>query len=180
MFTPARIICVVLFALSLTTRIASAESLALEGIVTGSDGSPVNGAQITVAGKEDGGGARIVNTNAKGHYLAGGLGEGTFNVTLSINGAVKASIANVRVWPGIPKQQLNFALKSGKIMPQARGKHFVWVPSSTGSNLAGGWVEADDERPVANAKAARDRIDNAGGRMIQRIQDNVTGVTHTH
>jgi hypothetical protein len=172
MFTPARIICVVLFALSLTTRIAPAESLALEGIVTGPDGSPINGAQITVAGKEDGGGARIVNTNAKGHYLAGGLGEGTFNVTLSINGAVKASIANVHVWPGIPKQQLNFALKSGKIMPQARGKHFVWVPSSTGSNLAGRWVEVADEHPVANSKAIQERTDNAGGRALQRMQDN--------
>jgi hypothetical protein len=172
MFTPARNICVVLFALSLTTRIASADNLALEGIVTGTDGLPVNGAQVAIEGKEGSASAKIVNTNAKGHYIYSGLGEGTFNVTLSINGAVKASIANVRVWPGIPKQQLNFALKSGKIMPQARGKHFVWVPSSTGSNLAGGWVEVTDARPVANAKAIQERTDNAGSRALQRMQDN--------
>jgi hypothetical protein len=180
MFTSTRHIAVVLLVLSLSALTASAEILALEGIVTGTNGQPVSGAQVTVAGKEGGGSARVVNTDAKGRYVCNGLGEGTFNVSLTVNGAVKASIANVRIWPDIPRQQLNFALKPGKVMPQARGKHYVWVPSTTGSNVAGQWMEVTDEQPIANNKAIREHTDTAGGRVIQRIQDNVTGVTHSH
>jgi hypothetical protein len=172
MFTAARYLVVVLFALSLSALTASAEVLALEGIVTGADGRPVNGAEIAIEGREGSASAKVVNSNANGHYIYSGLTEGTFNVSLRINGAVKASIANVRIWPGIPKQQLNFSLKTGKVMPQARGKHFVWIPADTGSNLAGRWMEVADERPVANAKAIHQRTDTAGSRVLQRLQDS--------
>lgn len=180
MFTRTRHIVVVLVALSWSALNAPAETMALEGIVTGSDGLPVNGAQIAIEGREGSVSAKVVNTNAKGHYIYNGLSEGTFNVTLSINGAVKASIANVRVWPDVPKQQLNFSLRRGKLMPQARGKHFVWVPGATGTNLAGRWMELPDERPIANGKAMQERTDNAGSRVMQRLQDNSGVVVGGH
>ena len=178
MVTPVRNISVVLFALALSTLTASATVLALAGTVTDAKGQPISGAQISIEGKEGGAYARIVRTNGKGHYNYSGLGEGTFKVTLSVNGAVKASIANVKVDENNPTERLDFTIRPGKAMPQAKGKHYVWVPASTGSNLSGSWLEVDDRRQPKVGKAAGERTERSGGGIIQHIQDNASHSGH--
>ena len=177
MFTPVRSISVVVFALALSTLSASATVLALAGTVKDTEGRPISGAQISIEGKEGSAFVRVVTTDAKGRYNYSGLGEGTFNVTLRVNGTVKAAIANVRVWEGDPTQQLNFALTRGKVMPQAKGKHYVWIPGGTGTNLSGSWMEVDERPRIKNAVATQIRMERSGGAVIQRIQDNVTTST---
>ena len=178
MFTPVRSIAVVVFALALSAVSASATVLALTGTVTDSKGQPISGAQISIEGRGGSADSKVVKTDGKGHYVHSGLGEGTFKVILSINGAVKASIANVRIDENNPTEHLDFALRPGKALPNARGKHYVWVPASTGSNLAGSWMEVDDRRPTKVTKASADRTERSGGNVIQHIQDNASHTGH--
>ena len=174
MFTPVRSIAVGVFALGLSAVTASATVLALAGAVTDAKGQPISGAQISIEGIEGSAGAKVVHTDGKGHYIYSGLGEGTFKVTLSINGAVKASIANVKIDENNPTEHLDFAIRPGKALPQAQGKHYVWVPASTGSNLAGSWMEVSDRRQPKVSKAAGERMERSGGRLVQQIQDNAS------
>ena len=46
---------------------------------------------------------------------------------------------------------------------QKKGKHMVWIPSSTGSHMGGRWVEVDDERPT-----------NAGALNVKRASAEAT------
>ena len=180
MFTPVRSIAVVVFALALSAVTASATVLALAGTVTDAKGQPISGAQINIEGIEGSAGAKVVKTDGKGRYIYSGLGEGTFKVTLSVDGAVKASIANVKVTENHPTEHLNFAIRPGKVMPNASGKHYVWVPAGTGSNLSGSWMEVDDRREIKISKAAGERTERSGGAVIQRIQDNASHATSGH
>jgi hypothetical protein len=173
MFTPVRSIAVGVFALALSAVTASATVLALAGTVIDAKGQPVSGAQISIEGIEGSAGAKVVRTDGKGHYSYSGLGEGTFKVTLSVNGTVKASIANVKINESNPTEHLDFAIRPGKALPQAQGKHYVWVPASTGSNL-GSWMEVDDRRQPKVSKAATDRMERSGGRVVQQLQDNAS------
>src|ERR1700716_3327782 len=156
MFTPVRSIAVVVFALALSAVTASATVLALAGTVTDAKGQPISGAQISIEGIEGSAGAKVVKTDGKGRYTYSGLGEGTFKVSLSINGVVKASIANVKVTENHPTEHLNFGIRPGKVMPNASGKHYVWVPAGTGSNLSGSWMEVDDRREPKVSRASAD------------------------
>ena len=178
MVTPAKNIAVVIFALALSAVTASATALALAGTVSDAKGQPISGAQISIEGREGSASAKVVRTNEKGRYNHSGMGEGTFKVTLSVNGEVKASIANVKIDENNPTERLDFTIRPGKAMPQARGKHYVWVPSSTGSNLAGSWLEVDDRRPSKIGKAAGERNERSGGGIIQHIQDNASHSGH--
>jgi hypothetical protein len=131
----------------LATSIAQAETPGtLAGTVKDANGEALKGAEIRIQGRDPG---RVgkVHTDAQGNYRYVGLETGTYSVTLLVNNAVKASISNVRTQLG-QTQTLNFALVSGSAAkPFAKGKHYVWVPSPTGTNIAGRWMEVDDSRP---------------------------------
>src|ERR1700682_246544 len=174
MFTPVRSIAVVVSALVLSAVTASATVLALAGTVIDAKGQPISGAQISIEGIEGSVGAKAVKTDEKGRYTYSGLGEGTFKVTLSVNGVVKASIANVKVTENHPTEHLHFAVRPGKVMPNASGKHYVWVRSGTGRTLSGSWMEVDDRREPKISKAAGERTERSGGAVIQHIQDNAS------
>jgi Carboxypeptidase regulatory-like domain len=148
---------------------------ALEGTVNDANGRPLPGAEIRVETPDSGSVLKVARTDGSGHYLSGTMAADTYRVSLVVNGAVKASIKNVGVLPVDPTQ-LNFQLKQGGATPQAQGKHFVWVPSATGSNIAGRWVEVD-EKGKANAGAGEKTDQRSGGALIKRIQDN-SGSAH--
>ena len=88
-----------------------------------------------------------VKTDGKGHYVSQGLKPGVYRVSLVVNGAMKASIMNTST-KADQATQLNFDLKPTVASPanagQAKGKHMVWMPASTGTHTGGRWVEVDD------------------------------------
>jgi hypothetical protein len=149
---------------------------ALEGIVKGADGRGVSGAEVRVQTTDSGSTIKIARSDAAGRYNCSGMTANVYRVSLVVNGAVKASIKNVKIALG-DATQLNFELKQGRVTPEARGKHYIWVPTGTGSHIAGRWVEVDDR---GNASANADPVDRRnGGELIRRIQDNTTAHT-TH
>ena len=163
MFMKSRIIGVlsVLF-----FTLASAWASSVEGIVKDAKGKPVRGAEVRIQ-TQDGKIIGKTNTDARGHYLSANLPAGIYKVDLLVDAAVKASIKNVAANTAT-SAQLNFAL-TGKTMAKS-GKHFVWMPANTGTNIGGRWVEVNDD----GTNAASDRIDKADGRLLQNMTDHQT------
>jgi hypothetical protein len=137
-------ICLLLWASAVW---ASADTL--EGTVNAPDGRPIKNAQVRIEAKR-GKFAKTITTDAKGHYFCDGLTAGTdYNVTLVVNGSVKASILNTRTRAGKPTA-LNFDLRQTKGTSK---KHMVWVPTETGTHIGaanGHWVEVDENGQVVN------------------------------
>ena len=149
----------------------------LEGVVKDANGRPLAGAEIRIETPESGSVLKVAKTDARGRYQTGVMPANIYRVSLFTNSQVKASIKNVQLSPSEPTQ-LNFELKQGKVTPQAKGKHFVWVPSSTGSNLSGRWVEVDGKGNVHTGVSEQTRR-NQGGAIVKRIQDNSGGNTRS-
>lgn len=122
---------------------------ALEGTVKAPDGHPIKNAQVRIETK-GGKFAKTITTDAKGHYFCDGLITGAdYNVTLVVNGSVKASILNTRTQAGKPTA-LNFDLHQAKGTSK---NHMVWVQTETGTHIGaanGHWVEVDENGHVVN------------------------------
>ncbi len=150
---------------------AFAASATIEGLVTDDKGQPMPEAQVRIEGREGSGLNQITKTDARGHYSYSGLGSGTFKVTLIVDGKVKASIANVLAEVG-QTEKLNFSLKkSAAARPTATGKHYVWVPAATGSQLAGSWVEINDD-PNKKPAGMKERLEWKANATLRQIQAN--------
>lgn len=149
---------------------------ALEGTVKDTSGHPLAGAEIRLALPADGSIVRVTRTDGSGRYHAADIRADVYQVSLVLNSDVKASIKNVKIELTDPTQ-LNFELKAGKVVPQAKGKHFVWQPSHTGTNLAGRWIEVDEKGRASAADSERITRGN-GGEIIRRIQEN-SGASRT-
>ena len=125
---------------------AWAGAASIQGIVKDAKGQPIKGADVQVSSRDGKQVLNTVKTDAKGHYISQGLAPGVYRISLVVNGAAKASIANTNV-KASQTTQLNFDLKpvtSGQAAAGKTGKHMVWMPPSTGSHTGGRWVEVDD------------------------------------
>jgi hypothetical protein len=96
----------------------------------------------------------MVKTDAKGRYISQGLTVGIYRVSLLVNGTVKGSIGNTKT-KSDQATQLNFDLRP---LPAAqvnaaekKGKHMVWVPAGTGTNMGGHWEEVHDGASAAGS-----------------------------
>ena len=146
---------------------------AVEGIVRDAEGRPIGGADIRVEARSGSNSHGLVKSDARGHYIFDGLTPGTtYRVTLLINGAVKASINNVLAKVG--STELNFGLKtssvSGDRAVTKNGKHYVYVPTETGSHLGGRWVEVDENGQADSVGV--NNVERAGSEALRRIQSN--------
>lgn len=154
MITSLRIIAVVFAILSVARGVEAMP--ALVGTVTGPNGHPVAGAEIRIATTDTGSVLKVARTDASGHYASAMVPSDKYRVSLVVNGATKACIKNAAILEGNPTE-LNFDLQAGA-RPLATGKHFVWVPASTGSQLGGQWVEVgNDLQPLATGMKERIR-----------------------
>jgi Carboxypeptidase regulatory-like domain len=119
----------------------------IQGIVKDTKGQPIKGADVRVESRDGKQLFNTVKTDGKGHYISQGLKPGVYRISLVVNGAVKASITNTST-KADQTTQLNFDLKPTVASPanagQAKGKHMVWMPASTGTHTGGRWVEVDD------------------------------------
>ncbi len=151
----------------------STAASAVEGTVKDANGRPIGGADVRVEARNNNSWSRLVKSDARGHYIYDGLTPGaTYRVTLLINGAAKASINNVLAKVG--STQLNFDLKassvSGNRMVTKNGKHYVYIPTETGSHLGGRWVEVDEN---GNADSIGvNNVERAGSEALRRMQSN--------
>ena len=167
-----RSLVIALGGLALLSAQIYAASATIEGIVTNEAGQPLPQAQVRIQGREGSGLNQLIRTDAHGHYSISGLTDGTFKVTLIVDGVVKASIANVMTQIGQP-EKLNFALKKATpAKPSAAGKHYVWVPSPTGTQLAGSWVEVNDDPNRKLPAGMKDRMDWSANATLRHIQSN--------
>ena len=147
---------------------AHAGEAGLSGVVKYSSGQPIQGAVIQIQGR-DANKIGKIHTTANGHYNYPELEAGAYNVTLVVDGVTKASIKNVTTRAG-EIQTLNFELQKGWLAkPFAPGKHYVWIPSETGSHL-GHWAEIEnDSKPMSIGMD--ERVNNQGNALMRHIQD---------
>jgi hypothetical protein len=146
---------------------AHAGEAGLSGIVKDTNGQPLPGAEIRIQGSDAN---RIgkVYTKADGRYSYSELEAGTYQVSLTVNGATKASIRNVKTKAG-ESQTLNFELVKTSARPYAAGKHYVWVPVQTGTHL-GDWMEVEGDgkgMPIG----MQERLNNQGNALARSIQN---------
>jgi len=111
----------------------SAGMSVLEGVVKDASGRPIKGADVRIETKNF---SKILKTDASGRYVTDVLSVGTDQVTLGINGQVKASIRDAKTQVNKPTQ-VNFDLSGKRASadkvqrPAAYGKDFMDIRPST-------------------------------------------------
>jgi len=111
----------------------SAGTSVLEGVVKDASGRPIKGADVRIETKNF---SKILKTDASGRYVTDVLAVGTYQVTLVINGQVKASIRDAKTQVNKPTQ-VNFDLSGKRASadkvqrPAAYGKDFMDIRPST-------------------------------------------------
>jgi len=78
-----------------------AQITAVEGVVKGPDGKPLQGAVIQFV-RLDIKGSYKVKTDKKGHYIYNGLPMGLFNLSCEVDGKEVDKVSNVKTRPGDP------------------------------------------------------------------------------
>ena len=146
----------------------------IQGVVKDAKGQPVKGADVRVESRDGKQLFNTVKTDAKGRYISQGLKPGVYRVSLTVNGAVKASIMNTSA-KADQATQLNFDLKPAVASPGSGGqktvKHMVWMPPSTGTHTGGRWVEVD-ENTTGGANALNVKRGSAEAVRQQQMQSN--------
>jgi len=177
MKTLPRIIAVIALSLFVSPRLHANAMATLYGTVKDAKGQPVQGAEVRIQGS-DANKIGKVHTDSKGHYSYPGLETGTYSVSLLIAGATKASISNVRTKNG-EAQSLNFDLQNGAAAkPFTKGKHYVWVPSQTGTHL-GQWMEVEDDGKTMPSGMA-ERLNNQGNNLVRQLQSKGADMPNFH
>ncbi|PYL30348.1 MAG: hypothetical protein DMF39_05550 [Verrucomicrobia bacterium] len=111
----------------------SAGTSVLEGVVKDASGRPIKGADVRIETKNF---SKILKTDASGRYVTDVLAVGTYQVTLVINGQVKAFIRDAKTQVNKPTQ-VNFDLSGKRASadkvqrPAAYGKDFMDIRPST-------------------------------------------------
>jgi hypothetical protein len=147
----------------------------IQGIVKDSNAQPIAGAEVHIQAKDGSGLQKIIRTDSSGQYGVSKLPVTDYEVVLFVNGAIKASINNTKVFSDKPTQ-LDFKLTGQYAVnkPAKKHTHMVYVPAETGSNLSGHWVEVDDVAGSAAATAGTGRVERLGPDAVRRLQNGGT------
>lgn len=113
MFLPLKSLALSGLALLFLSLPAFAQTSTIEGIVKDPDGKPLQGAVVNIE-RTDIKGHYTVKTDKKGHYGHYGLPmNGTYDVSVLVDGQVKDFVKNVRTSSGMPVTE-DFNLKSAQ------------------------------------------------------------------
>jgi len=142
----------------------------MQGSVKDSKGQPVAGAEVHIKAKDRSDLEKIVRTNSNGEFDANKLPVADYEVVLFVNGQIKASLTHQSVFRDKPTK-VDFKL-TGQYAAKTQKKrtHMVYVPSSTGSNLGGRWVEVDDQTGIG-AAAEGDHVIHLSGEAVRNMQN---------
>jgi hypothetical protein len=145
----------------------------IQGVVKDSKGQLIAGAEVHIQAKDGSGLEKIVRSDSNGQYGVSGLPVTDYEVVLFMNGQIKASLTNQHVFGNKPTQ-LDFKL-TGKYASNTKKKHthMVYVPSETGSNLSGRWVEVDDASGAGAADTSN--VSRLSGEALRRMQTGQNG-----
>jgi hypothetical protein len=72
----------------------------LAGLVTGADGAPLGGANVTVSSAELDAGDTTLTTDDGGHFTLGPIRPGLYDVAVEVNGYRRGSLATLTVENG--------------------------------------------------------------------------------
>lgn len=145
----------------------------IQGVVKDANQRPVPGAEVHITAKDGSNFQKIIRTDANGQYGVSGLPVTDYEVVLFVNGSIKASLGNQKVFPNKPTQ-MDFKL-TGKFAANAPPKkhtHMVYVPAETGSNLSGHWVEVDDNVGAAGVNSGD--VKRLSGDAVRKMQSGGT------
>src|SRR5271165_6597512 len=98
------------FSFLLATGSAFAQISAIEGVVKGADGQPIQKAEILIERKDMKGTYKGAKTDKKGHFIYNGLPLGKYRVSILIDGQEKDFTEGVQTKLGDPTE-VNFDLK---------------------------------------------------------------------
>ena len=123
---------------------ALAQIAPLQGSVLGTDGRPLQGAEVRIEATGKPSTPITTVTGSNGRYLFAGLPAGVYRLSVLEGGAVKFSV-NVKMRG--EKARIDFDLSPSA---EKRIRNYVWVLGRTGSNVAGRWAERDAGIPGPN------------------------------
>jgi hypothetical protein len=137
MFCRAGSIALVLTGAFVLVPSALAQVASLQGNVLGTDGRPLQRAEVRIEAKDKARAPITTITGSSGRYLFAELPAGVYRLSILEGGAPKLSV-NIKMRG--EKARIDFDLS-----PSATKKirNYVWVVGRTGSNLPGRWVERD-------------------------------------
>lgn len=137
MFCRAVCIALVLAGAFVLRPTALAQLAPLQGNILGTDGRPLQSAEVRLEGKDKVDAPITTMTGSYGRYLFAALPAGVYKLSILADGAVKFSV-DIKMRG--EKARLDFDLS-----PSATKKirNYVWVLGRTGSNLPGRWAERD-------------------------------------
>lgn len=157
------------FVSSLFVTFSASAGTSVEGVAKDPAGRPIQGADVRIEAKNF---SKITKTDARGHYIFDGLEVGTYKVTLTVNGQVKASILDAKAQAG-KATRLNFNL-TGQMMSAKKHAHMVYVPPSIDSHIGSGrWVEVDDKGNIVNGSGGASNVETVRGTAVQQTKFNV-------
>jgi Carboxypeptidase regulatory-like domain len=116
---------------------ALAQVASLQGNVLGTDGRPLQRAEVRLEGKDKASAPISAITGSSGRYLFAALPAGVYKLSILADGAVKFSVS---IKMRGEKARIDFDLSpaAGKKI-----RNYVWVVGRTGTNLPGRWVEKE-------------------------------------
>ena len=144
----------------------------IQGVVQDSSQKPIPGAEVHITAKDGSNLQKIARTDSNGQYGVSNLPVTDYEVVLFVNGQVKATLNNQKVFSGKPTQ-MDFKL-TGKYAANVQKKHthMVYVPAETGSNLSGHWVEVDDN--AAASATTSGNVKKLTGEAVRKMQGGGT------
>ena len=170
------------FAIVLVSAVAAwaspTGSARIQGMVTDSNKNPVAGAEVHISAKDGSGLQKIIRTDSNGQFGVSNLPVTDYEVVLFVNGQIKASLTNQRVFQNKPTL-VDFKL-TGKYASNTKTKHthMVYVPAETGSNLSGRWVEVDDISGAGAAGAESGEVRHLSGAAVRQMQSGGSNSGH--
>jgi len=114
---------------------ALAQVAPLQGKVLGTDGRPLQDAEVRMEATGKPSAPITTVTGSSGRYLFAGLPVGVYRLSVLEGGAVKFSV-NIKMRG--EKARIDLDLSPSAV---AKVRNYVWVPGRTGSNLPGRWTE---------------------------------------
>src|SRR5271166_5041844 len=138
------------FTFLLSTGGAFAQISAIEGVVKGADGQPIQKAEILIERKDMKGTYKGAKTDKKGHFIYNGLPLGKYRVSILIDGQEKDFTDGVQTKLGDPTE-VNFDLK--KSAEQAKAAESGSLTKDQERGLSKEQLEILEKRKKENAAA---------------------------